>query len=179
MLQANIQFRKDYSIADLHREYGTEKQCEEALFRWRWPNGFICSECSSYSYSEREGHERFHCNHCHSKTSLTSGTIFEKSKLSLTTWFLGIHLLTQSETGLSVLDLRKKLNISYANAWKMKHRIMRIIKERDGLVAAKEFIWVNTYDWQYKRCNDDYLSFDFTKLYVPGAKIHRRVSGVG
>ncbi|WP_080639434.1 transposase [Teredinibacter turnerae] len=25
--------------------HGTEEQCFEALFSWRWPEAFICPEC--------------------------------------------------------------------------------------------------------------------------------------
>jgi len=38
-----------------------------------------------------------------------SGTIFEQTKLPLTTWFMAIHLITQAKTGLSALALNKKI----------------------------------------------------------------------
>ena len=177
MSQQSVQFREGYSIDDLAREYGSEQQCEEALFSWRWPNGFVCSECGSHSYSKLGTHRLYQCSYCHHETALTSGTIFKKTKLHLTTWFLAIHLLTQSEADLSALELKKKLGVSYRTAWLMKHKIMQIIRERDDLTALKEFTWVNTYDWQYKRCHDSYLAFDFSKLYVPGARVSRRASG--
>ena len=33
-------------------EHGTEEKCTQALFRWRWPNGFVCPRC------EHTGHWR-------------------------------------------------------------------------------------------------------------------------
>jgi hypothetical protein len=33
MAKNKIQFQKGYSITDLFKEYGTEKQCEDALFK--------------------------------------------------------------------------------------------------------------------------------------------------
>jgi hypothetical protein len=38
-----VQHQHGYSLLDLFTHYGTEKQCIEALFKWKWPSGFICS----------------------------------------------------------------------------------------------------------------------------------------
>jgi hypothetical protein len=35
-----VQFQKWMSDADFDRLYGTEEQCRDALFAWRWPKGF-------------------------------------------------------------------------------------------------------------------------------------------
>ena len=40
-----IQFQKGYSLTQFVEEYGSEEQCMDALFRWRWPNGFVCPRC--------------------------------------------------------------------------------------------------------------------------------------
>ena len=40
MARNRVQFQKGYSLTQFMDEYGTEEKCREALFRWRWPNGF-------------------------------------------------------------------------------------------------------------------------------------------
>lgn len=127
-----IQFQKGYSLPELLREYGTEEQCREALFRWRWPKGFICRQCGSSHYCTLKSRQLYQCNHCHHQTSLISGTIFASSKLPLSTWFLGIYLITQDKTGLSALSLKRQLGVTYNTAWMMKHKIMQVMKERDN-----------------------------------------------
>jgi len=43
--------------------------------------------------------------------------VLDASKRPLTTWFLAIHLLTQSKTGMSALQLMRDLGVSYRSAW--------------------------------------------------------------
>ena len=52
MARNRIQFQKGYSLVQFMDEYGSEEKCTEALFRWRWPNGFVCPRC------EHTGHCR-------------------------------------------------------------------------------------------------------------------------
>ena len=40
-----IQFQKGLSVPEFLQLYGTEVQCEEALAKIRWPNGFRCPRC--------------------------------------------------------------------------------------------------------------------------------------
>jgi hypothetical protein len=60
-----------------------------------------------------------------------SGTIFAATKLPLRTWFLGIYLVTQPKNGISALELMRQLGITYNAAWRMKHKLMQVMKERD------------------------------------------------
>ena len=45
MARNRVQFQKGYSLVQFMDEYGSEEKCTEALFRWRWPNGFVCPRC--------------------------------------------------------------------------------------------------------------------------------------
>lgn len=147
MLKNLIQFQKGYSLPELFRDYGTEEQCQVALFQWRWPNGFSCPACHSSHYCELKTRHLYQCNHCHHQTSLTSGTLFDYSKLPLTTWFLAIYLITQAKTGISALALRRELGVSYNTAWLVKQKIMQAMKERDdsqpltGVIQVDDAYW--------------------------------------
>lgn len=108
-----VQSQKGYSVVDFIKAYGTEEQCSQALFKWRWPDGFRCPACGSGRYTAIKTRNLYQCSKCHHQASLISGTIFEQTKLPLTTWFLAIHLLTQAKTGLSALAVKRQIGVSY------------------------------------------------------------------
>jgi hypothetical protein len=89
----------------------------------------------------------YQCSQCHHQTSVTSGSIFAATKLLLTTWFLGIYLVTQSKNGISALELMRQLGITYNAAWRMKHKLMQVMKERDdsqpleGILQLDDAYW--------------------------------------
>ena len=62
-----------------------------------------------------------------SLASKMAGSIFEHTKLALTTWFLAIYLLTQHKSGISALQLRRDLGIGYTAAWMLKHKLMQVM----------------------------------------------------
>ena len=147
MKKSVIQFQKGFSLPDFFKKYGTEKQCEEALFDWRWPNDFICPECGDTHYCVLSTNKLYQCYKCHHQTSLTSGTIFADTKLPLTTWFLAMFLVTQTKNGISALELKRQLGVSYCSAWSIKHKLMEVMKERDdtqpleGTVQMDDAYW--------------------------------------
>lgn len=50
MAMNRIQFQQGLSLGNVLDLYGTESQCEAALEKARWHNGFICSKCQSSSH---------------------------------------------------------------------------------------------------------------------------------
>ena len=84
MVRNKVQFQKGVSLNDFIKQYGTEAQCFDALYAWRWPKGFQ-----------------------------------------------GIYLITQDKKGISDMKLHRHLGISYNAAWRMKHKLMQVMMERD------------------------------------------------
>jgi len=127
-----VQFQRGMSLGEFMAKYGTREQCEQALFAWRWPRGFVCPQCGHTGYCALKGRRLFQCGHCGRQTSVTAGTIFAGSKLALNVWFLAMHLITQAKNGISSLELSRQLGISQNSAWLMKHKLMQAMLERDA-----------------------------------------------
>lgn len=131
MAKNSVQFQQGLSLHEFMAQYGSEEQCYQTLFQWRWPHGFKCPHCGHDRYCNLKSRKLFQCNKCRFQTSLTAGTIFDSSKLPLTTWFLGIYLVTQSKVSVSALSMKRTLGVSYNTALLMKHKIQQVMKERD------------------------------------------------
>lgn len=103
-----IQFQRGLSLTEFLKLYGMEAQCEAALEEARWPEGFVCPCCGGKTRSvfKADSHNLYQCKACRHQTSLTAGTLFQKTKLPLTTWFLAIYLVSQAKAGLSALALK-------------------------------------------------------------------------
>jgi transposase-like protein len=151
MAKNQVQFQKGLSLPHFLKQYGTESQCHGALFNWRWPSGFICPECGHTGYCEIVGRGVYQCHRCHRQTSVTSTTIFEYTKLPLATWFLGMYLLTQTKNGVSALELKRQLGIGYNAAWRMKHKLLQVMKERDDSKPLSGTIQVDDAYWGGER----------------------------
>ena len=125
-----VQFQKGLALHEFMAEYGTEEQCREALFRLRWPNGFVCPECGETSYCELKSRKLYQCHKCHHQSSLSAGTIFHGTRLALKKWFLAIYLLTQRKKSISALEPKRELGVNYNTAWLVKHKLMQVMYER-------------------------------------------------
>lgn len=114
--------------------------CAAFLVRLRWPEGFICSVCKAVTVAWNESRNRFECSICHHQTYLTAGTIFDKTRTPLTTWFEAAWHLTTAKNGMSAKTLERTLGISYRTAWMMlqRFRVAMVNKERKQLSGEVE-----------------------------------------
>jgi len=56
-----------------------------------------------------------------------------------------------SKTGLSALELKRQINVSYNTAWSMKQKIMQVMKERDGSQPLSGVIQLDDVYWGGER----------------------------
>lgn len=128
-----VQFQPGLMMVAFMAQYGTEVKCRRAAFHARWPHGYRCPHCARRAHSRfrREGQIYYQCRVCRHQTTLLAGTLFEATKLPLRTWFLAIHLLTSTKTNMAALELKRHLGVSYRAAWRLKHKVMEAMTQRE------------------------------------------------
>ena len=79
------------------------------------------------------GRGLFLCRKCKRQTSITAGTLFQKTHKPLRTWFLAIWFVTSQKNGVSALGLKRVLGLGgYDTAWTWMHKLRRAMV-RPGL----------------------------------------------
>ena len=138
-----------FQDADKAREY------LEAL---RWPNGVVCPHCGSVgSHYKLQGKAHrpglYKCVDCSDQFTVTVGTVFERSKITLNVWLQAVHLMCASKKGISAKQLERMLGVTYKTAWFMSHRIREAMTAESGgllggggsTVEVDETYWGNTH----------------------------------
>src|SRR6266511_3871998 len=75
------------STGDLLAWFRTDADCLDYLEWLRWPDGFVCPHCGRPGGWRLED-ARIKCGGCGARTSVTAGTIFDRTRTPLTVWFM-------------------------------------------------------------------------------------------
>jgi transposase-like protein len=120
----------DIDLLKLNELFDTDSECRAYLEDLRWPEGVCCPRCQHKSISRMAARKVFECDKCRYQFSATAGTLFHDSHLPLPKWFLAIFLITESRKGMSALQLKRLLKVSYKTAWYLSHRIRAAMTEK-------------------------------------------------
>ena len=121
--------------------FGTEEACLAYLERLRWPQEFVCPACGVSQPPYRSSRGRLMCRACGRQSTVTAGTIFDKTRTPLRVWLAAAWYLTNQKQGVSALGLQRVLGLgSYQTAWTMLHRFRRAMvrPDRDRLKGSVE-----------------------------------------
>lgn len=136
---------EERSLITFQREFASEESCVKHLKCQKWPNGFQCPKCNNEEYWYISTEKDFVCKRCRSKTSLTAGTIFHKTRTPLLKWYWLIYHMAMDKVGVSISEMQRLLEIKdYKTVWLMAHKVRRAMADRDagyrlaGLVELDE-----------------------------------------
>jgi transposase-like protein len=125
---------------ELEKRFSTEESCRDYLFSLRWPDGYRCPRCGQGEAWRMRG-GLFRCKSCDYKCSITSGTIFERTRKPLVIWFRAIWWVCTQKSGASAKAIQRILELgSYETAWAWMHKLRRamIRPGRDQLSGTVE-----------------------------------------
>ena len=105
-----------------------QEACIAHLERLRWKGSPQCPYCESTDVNRRNENAmgrigRWNCHDCHSTFKVTSGTIFQGTKIALQKWFLAIALMTNAKKSLSSCQLTRDLGMKQKTVWRPMMRI--------------------------------------------------------
>lgn len=133
---------RDYprSYREFAQWYQDDAACAECLEALRWPKGFTCPACRVVGEPWRESRGRLVCRACRHQTTVTAGTILEKTRTPLTIWFEAAWHVTTTKNGFSAKSLERTLGIRYRVAWTMlqRFRVAMVRSERQPLSGIVE-----------------------------------------
>lgn len=112
-----------------------EQQAREFFESIRWPNGPVCHHCGSTNCvpiggkTARPGLKR--CRDCRKQFTVTTGTIFHRSKVGLREWLFVIARICESKKGVSAHQLWRELYPDikqYRTMWFLCHRVREAMR---------------------------------------------------
>lgn len=116
--------------------FQNEDKARKALETVLWPDGPYCRHCGAsdpdkiakmQGKSVRPG--LYYCNECKREFTVTVGTVFERSKVPLSKWWMAAHLFNQGKNGVSAHEIHRTLGVTYKTAWFMMHRLREAMRE--------------------------------------------------
>jgi transposase-like protein len=127
------------NMIDFLEQFGSEEACLAYLCKVRWPQGFVCPECSGRQGWKTSRGTVF-CGQCQRQTSPTARTILHNSRTDLRKWFLAAWLFCTQKTGVSAKTLQRELKVGYKTAWLMLQKLRQatIRAERSQLTGSVE-----------------------------------------
>ena len=128
------------TFGEFQEWFSTERGCFDFLAGLRWPDGFVCPRCGAREFW-RTGDGLWMCRACQRRTSVTAGTLFDRTRTPLQTWFAAAWFITTQKNGVSALGLQRVLGLkSYETAWAWMHKFRRamVVPGRDVLTGTVE-----------------------------------------
>ncbi len=122
------------SFEQFDRQFPTDDACRDYIVSRRWPNGVHCPRCqrSGRVYALKAPYRWTCCNaDCGGRKgyrfSVTSGTIFQDTKISLRLWFKIGYLMLTAKKGMSSLQVRRIIfgeasGSDWRTTWYICHR---------------------------------------------------------
>src|SRR3989337_2966547 len=118
---------------EFEERFATEEDCRDYWIEVRWGGKPACARCASTRvWTERggflfEGHDWGH------QTSLTSGTLLEKTRKPFKMWFRAIFEISTRRTGISGKDFQRLMGFgSYKTAWSWLHKLRAAMVRSDS-----------------------------------------------
>jgi len=119
-----------YTITNFNKQFPDDNACLEWLKTCRYPNGIFCRTCGkTTNHSKLSKKPIYSCNRCGTHVHPRVGTIFERSRTPLTSWFYAIFLMSATRCGISAKQLQRELGVTYKTAWRMFREIRTLYQD--------------------------------------------------
>ena len=150
----------------------TDDDCRIFLEKIRWNGEPECPHCGVKSEKhyrlEKENFKGLYkCRDCRNRFTVTVGTMFASSHISLRKWFTALWLFASHKKGISSVQLHKDLHITQKTAWYMLNRIRYNFNQEHIVVFDDEVQADETYvGGQARKKNNEHKNVQGRSLKI-------------
>lgn len=119
--------------------FSSEEKSRSFLKSERDRHGITCKKCGGIDHFWLENKVQWQCRACDYRTTLTSGTVMENTKLPIQKWFLAMFWMTSSKKSISILELMRKLEISrYETVLNLSRKIRLMMSSYNDRITLND-----------------------------------------
>ena len=121
------------TATEFEAQFASEEDCRAYWIKARWGGEPACAECESTRLWPIRKGAWLECADCRHQTSLTSGTLLDRTRKPLKVWFRAVFEISTRRTGISAKDLQRILGFgSYETAWTWLHKLRAAMVRSDS-----------------------------------------------
>ncbi len=134
------------SLPGFQKMFPDDAACAKYLEAIRWRDNFKCSKCDAkdapFRFVNRVNVLR--CRRCKKDTSLTAGTVMDRTHTSLSTWFWAAFLISSLTPGMSAVQLQRRLGLTrYETAFQILHKLRASMATTSGPIGMRTTVEVD------------------------------------
>ena len=128
------------SVMDFQKKFNSEDKCRNFFLKLRYPNGFVCPHCGGTKHGFIKTRNLIRCKTCRKQISVTSGTVFHHTHLTLQQIVWSMYLFANDKRGCSAVQLQKMLKVNYDTAYFILIRLRTAMKNRDERYMLEDIV---------------------------------------
>lgn len=115
------------SLPEFMKLFPDDAACAAYLESVRWPDDFVCHGCSWQVEPNRFANRSsivLRYRNCKRDTSLTAGTVMQRTHTPMSIWFWAAYLVSSQTPGMSAVQFQRQLGLKrYETAFQTLHKL--------------------------------------------------------
>lgn len=130
---------KSLDFTAFEKKYSTNEKCLEKIYKTRWKNGYKCPRCL-YNEAWEITPYKYKCRNCGYQTTVTAGTLFHRTHLTMLQWFKAIYYMSIRREQANAVEMQNLVGIG---SYKTVLSVMRKIKPMIYCTSPKRLSWTD------------------------------------
>ncbi len=106
-----------YTIRNFNEDFPDDDACLGLVKGLIYPDGIPCRKCKEVRpHARLTNRKAYSWDYCGTHVYPLAGTIFEKSRTPLKSWFYAMFLISSTRCGISAKQLERELGVTYKTA---------------------------------------------------------------
>ena len=111
------------NLYEIGQKFSTPQSVYDYLEKVRWSDKVRCVHCNNLKVTGRYDDFTYHCSKCRKRFSVITNSYLHNTRLPLQKWLLAFAVIADAKKGMSALQLKRNIDVSYQTAFNMAHKI--------------------------------------------------------
>lgn len=132
------------TVKEFFARFPNDEACLTHVMNVRYGMRHTCRACGVEASFHRLANRRaYACSQCGDNLYPTAGTVLQDTRTPLQLWFYAIYLFVVTRHGVSGMELKRQLGVTYKTAYRMGQQIRDLMTATDGFEMLRGHVEID------------------------------------